>query len=153
MRVSGTGSYLPPKKITNFDLEKLVETSDQWIRERTGISERSIAAPEQVTSDLALVAAKMALKDAGLEPSDLDGILVATVSGDQIMPNTACVLQTKLGIKNCMAVDLSAACSGFLYALSIANEFICSGSYKNILVVGAEILTRYVNFQDRDRPP
>jgi 3-oxoacyl-[acyl-carrier-protein] synthase-3 len=149
-RIAGTGSYLPPKKLTNFDLEKLVETTDQWVRERTGITERSVAAPDQVTSDLALEAAKIALKEAGLDAKDLDAILFATVSPDQIMPNTACVLQRKLGARDCMALDISAACSGFLYGLGIANEFIVNGTYKNVLVIGAELLTRYVNYQDRD---
>jgi len=149
-RVAGTGSYLPPKKITNSDLEKLVETNDAWVTERTGIRSRSIADATQVTSDLALEAAKMALSAAGVEAKNLDAIFFATVSPDQIMPNTACVLQRKLGAKDCMALDMSAACSGFLYALGIANEFIAGGRYQNILVVGAELLTRYVNYKDRD---
>ncbi len=149
-RIAGTGSYLPEKLVSNKDLEKLVDTTDEWIFERTGIRNRHMASSDQVTSDLALIAAKQALETAGLTARDLDGILVATVSPDQIMPSTACVLQRKLGARDCMALDISAACSGFLYALSIANEFIAGGAYKNILVVGAEVLTRYVNYQDRN---
>jgi 3-oxoacyl-[acyl-carrier-protein] synthase-3 len=150
MRVLGTGSYLPKKILTNKDLEKLVDTTDDWVRERTGIKSRAIAAPEESTSDLALIASQRALEAAGLEAKDLDAIFFATVSPDQIMPSTACILQKKLGAKDIMAIDLSAACSGFLYALSIANEFIATGRYKKILVVGAEVLHRFVNYKDRD---
>lgn len=149
-RIAGTGSYLPEKRLTNADLEKMVETSDQWIRERTGISTRRIAADDQVTSDLALEAAKIALKAANTSVDEIEMILFATVSPDQPMPNTACVLQHKLGAKKCMALDISAACSGFVYALSIADQFIKTGMYKKILVVGAEILHRYVNYKERD---
>lgn len=149
-RVTGTGSYLPDATISNKDLEKLVETTDEWIFERTGIRNRHKAAKNQVTSDLALIASQRALEAAGLDPQNIDAILVATVSPDQPMPTTACVLQRKIGAKDCMALDISAACSGFLYGLSIANEFIVNGRYKNILVVGAEILTRLVNYQDRN---
>lgn len=149
-KVAGTGSYLPPKKLTNKELEALVETKDDWIRERTGIISRSIAAEGVLTSDLALEASRSALEMAGLTPKDLDAIIVATVSPDQIMPNTACALQQKLGAKDVMAFDISAACSGFLYALSIANDFIACGRYKTILVVGAEILHIWVDYKDRD---
>ena len=149
-RVAGTGSYLPERELTNFDLEKLVETSDQWITERTGIRSRRVAADNQVTSDLALIAAKNALAMAHMTPNDLDAIIFATVSPDQLMPNSACVLQKKLGARDIMALDISAACSGFIYGLSIANDMIAAGSYKNVLVIGAEILTRYMNYQDRD---
>ncbi len=149
-RIAGTGSYLPTKLLSNSDLEKLVDTDDAWIVERTGIKNRHVAAPDQVTSDLALIAAQKAIEAAGITATDLDAILVATVSPDQLMPTAACVLQRKLGARDCMAVDLSAACSGFLYALSMANEFIAGGVYKHVLVVGAEILTRYVNYKDRD---
>lgn len=149
-KISGTGSYLPEKKLTNQDLEKVVETSDQWIRERTGIKSRRVAAPGEFTSDLALVASQRALEAAGLTPHDLDMILVATVSGDQVMPNTACILQHKLGAKDIMSVDISAACSGYVYGITIADQFIRTGLYKNILVVGAEVLHPYVNYKDRD---
>lgn len=149
-RIAGTGSYLPENTLSNKDLEKLVDTTSEWIFERTGIKSRRVAASNQVTSDLALIAAKQALSAANIHANDLDGILFATVSPDQIMPNTACVLQRKLGARDCMALDISAACSGFLYALSIANEFITNGTYKNILVVGAEILTRFVDYTDRN---
>lgn len=149
-RVAGTGSYLPERVLTNIDLEKLVETNDQWIRERTGIERRHIAAPTEVTSDLALVAAKRALEAAGKTPEDLDLIIFCTVTGDQVMPSSACVLQEKLGLKSIPAFDLSAACSGFVYGLSVADQFIRTGMYKRILVVGAEIISRYVNYKDRE---
>lgn len=149
-RLAGTGSFLPEKRLTNEDLEKLVETNDQWIRERTGISSRRIAEDGVNTSDLALEASKRALEAAGLTAKDLDMILVATVTPDQPMPNTACVLQKKLGAGHCMAVDISAACTGFVYGYSIADQFIRSGTYKNVLVVGAEILHRLVNYKDRE---
>ncbi len=149
-RVKGTGSYLPEKLLTNKDLEKLVETTDEWVYERTGIRSRRIAADDQHTSDLAFEASKRALADAKLTATDVDAIFLATVSPDQTMPSTACLLQKKLGARDCMAMDLSAACSGFLYALATANEFIASGRYQNILVVGAEVLHPYVNYKDRD---
>ena len=149
-RISGTGSYLPEKLLTNYDLEKLVETSHDWIVERTGIHQRHIAADGQATSDLAYEATLKALDDANLKIKDIDAILFATVSPDQIMPSTACVLQQKLGCGNIMALDISAACSGFVYGFSIANDLIKVGSYKNILVIGAEVLHRYVNYKERD---
>lgn len=149
-RIAGTGSYLPEKLLSNFDLEKLVDTNDQWILERTGIANRHIAAEGQNTSDLALEASKKALEEAGISAKDLDLILFATVSPDHVMPNTACILQAKLGAGDCGALDMSAACSGFIYALSIADQFIRSGALKNILVVGAEVLSRFVNYKDRE---
>ncbi len=149
-RVAGTGSYLPQKVLANADLEKMVDTNDQWIVERTGIERRHIAAEGEITSDLCFQAATRALADAGLSAKDLDLIIVGTVSGDQQMPSTACVLQAKLGAGNIMAFDLAAACSGFIYSLSIADQFIRTGVYKNVLVVGAEILSRFVNYQDRE---
>ncbi|NJL26302.1 MAG: ketoacyl-ACP synthase III [Calothrix sp. SM1_5_4] len=149
-RLAGTGSFLPEKRLSNHDLEKIVETSDQWIRERTGIRWRRVADPGVNTSDLALEASKRALDAAKLSATDIDFIIVATETPDQPMPSTACVLQHKLGARDCMAVDISAACSGFLYALTIADQFVRAGSYKNVLVVGAEVLTRYINYQDRD---
>jgi 3-oxoacyl-[acyl-carrier-protein] synthase III len=147
-RIQGIGSYLPEKVLTNKDLEKMVETTDEWILERTGISQRHIADKDQVTSDLGLIAAQKALEEANLKPSDIDFIFFATTTGDQIMPSAACILQHKLGA-NCGALDVYAACSGFLYALSIADQMIKTGVYKNILIVGAEILSRFVDYEDR----
>lgn len=147
--ISGTGSFLPPKKLTNFDLEKIIETTNEWIVERTGIEARSIADDGVVTSDLALVAANKALEMANLKATDLDMIIFATVSPDMIMPSTACELQRKLGARNVMAFDLAAACSGFLYGASIADQFIRTGQYKHILVVGAEILHNLIDYNDR----
>jgi 3-oxoacyl-[acyl-carrier-protein] synthase-3 len=149
-RVAGVGSYLPEKILSNKDLEQMVDTNDQWIVERTGIERRHIAAPDQATSDLCLLASQKALEDAKLTPSDIDMIIVGTVSGDRQMPSTACYLQHKLGCSNIMAFDLNAACSGFIYSVSIADQFIRTGVYKNILVVGAEVLHRYINYKDRE---
>jgi 3-oxoacyl-[acyl-carrier-protein] synthase-3 len=149
-RIAGIGSYLPEKRLTNFDLEKMVETSDQWIRERTGIFARRMADDGVVTSDLAYQAAVKALAEAKVAPLDLDMILVSTASPDQPMPNTACVLQKKLNAGDCAAMDISVACSGFVYGLTVADQFIRSGAMKNILVVGAEVLHRYVDYKDRE---
>lgn len=148
--IRGTGSYLPEKRLTNKDLEKIVETSDEWILSRTGISSRHIAADTEVTSDLAKVAAERALESAGMEAKDIDFIFFATTSPDQIMPNSASILQNKLGIAGtCGALDVTAACSGFLYSHSIADQMIRTGAYKNILIVGAEVLSRFVDYEDR----
>lgn len=149
-RVAGIGSYLPEKILSNHDLEKMVDTNDQWIRERTGIERRHMAAEGQYTSDLCLKATERALADAQLKASDIDLILIATVSPDQVMPNTASVLQQKLGITNTPCLDISAACSGFVYGVSIADQFIRTGMYKNVLVIGAEVLHRLVNYKDRE---
>lgn len=149
-RIAGTGAYLPERVLTNADLERMVETNDQWIVERTGIQRRHICADDEVTSDLSLFAARKALEAADLTPTDLEMILVATVSGDQVMPSTACVLQEKLGCRRVMSFDITAACSGFVYGLSIADQYIKNGTYQNILVVGAETLHRIVNYKDRD---
>ncbi len=149
-RIAGTGSYLPEKLLTNADIEKLVDTNDAWIRERTGIQHRHIAAEGEYTSDLALKAAQKALEAANLTAQDLDLIIVCTVSPDQVMPSCACVLQQKIGARNIMAFDLSAACSGFVYGLATADQFIRTGMFKNVLVVGAEVLHRYVNYKDRE---
>ena len=148
-RITGTGSYAPKKVITNQDLEKLVDTNDAWILERTGIKERRIAEKGQNTSDLAYEASKKALKAAGLLASDIDLILVATLTPDTILPCMGCVLQEKLGAKKAAAFDISAACSGFIYGLSIADAFIKAGVYKNILLVGAEVLSRFTDLEDR----
>lgn len=149
-KISGTGSYLPEKLLTNHDLEKMVDTNDAWISERTGIKERHLAAPEQVTTDLALIAARKALEAAQVTPSDIDLIIFATQTADQPMPTAACVLQAKLGCRTIPAFDIAAACSGFIYASSIADQFIRTGMYKHILVIGAEVLSRVVNYQDRE---
>jgi len=148
-RITGTGSYAPKKVITNHDLERLVDTSDEWIMDRTGIKERRIAEKDQTTSDLAYEASQKALKAAGLGARDLDLILVATMTPDTILPSMGCILQEKLGAKKAAAFDISAACSGFIYGMSIASAFIQSGMYKNILLVGAEILSRYTDWEDR----
>ncbi len=148
-RITGTGSYAPKKIITNHDLEKLVDTSDEWITDRTGIKERRIAEKGQSTSDLAAEAAKKALKAAEIGAQDLDLILVATTTPDMIMPNLGCMLQEKIGAKNAAAFDIYAACSGFIYGLSIADAFIRAETYKNILLVGAESLSRFVDWEDR----
>jgi 3-oxoacyl-[acyl-carrier-protein] synthase-3 len=148
-RITGTGSYAPKKIITNRDLEKLVDTSDEWITERTGIKERRIAEKGQSTSDLAYEAAHKALKAAKLPAQELDLILVATTTPDMIMPNLGCMVQEKLGAKNAAAFDIYAACSGFIYGLSVANAFIKSGIYQNTLLIGAESLSRFVDWEDR----
>lgn len=148
--IAGTGAFLPEKVLSNYDLEKIVETSHDWIVERTGIVNRHIVADNEGTSDMCLRAAQRALKEASLTPKDIDLILVATVTGDYRMPSTACILQAKLGCANIMAFDILAACTGFLYGLTIADQFIKTGMYKNILVVGAESLSRVLNYKDRE---
>ncbi len=148
-RIISTGSYMPEKVLTNHDLEKMVDTSDEWITERTGIKERRISKPDQAASDLACEAAKRALKKAQLKVEKIELILVATVSGDMPLPSTACLLQKKLGAVNAAAMDINAACSGFIYGLSVADAFIKSGKYKKILVVGAEALSKFTDWQDR----
>ncbi|MEO6419218.1 MAG: beta-ketoacyl-ACP synthase III, partial [Polyangiaceae bacterium] len=148
-RILGTGHYLPSIIRTNLDLEKLVDTSDTWIRERTGIRERRVA-PEGVnTSDMAAEAAKRALDAAGLKASDLDMIIVATVTPDMPMPATAVFVQQKLGALNCPAFDISAACAGFIFGLSIADKFISTGAMKHVLVIGVELLSRVIDWSDR----
>lgn len=146
--ITGLGAYLPEKVLTNFDLEKIVETTDEWIRTRTGICERHVAAPDQSSSDLALPAAQEAIKNAGLTAKDIDLIVVATTSPDMLFPSTACYLQAKLGA-SCGAFDMAAACSGFPYAVAVAEGFVKSGLYKNVLVVGAEAITKFINWKDR----
>jgi 3-oxoacyl-[acyl-carrier-protein] synthase-3 len=147
--ILGIGAYLPEKVVTNNDLTQLVDTSDAWIIERTGIKQRHIAESSSVTSDLAAGAAKQALADAGISAEDVDLILVATITPDSLMPSTATQVQKKIGAKNAAALDISAACSGFVYGLTIAQQFILSGSMKHILVIGAEILTRSLDWNDR----
>ena len=148
--IIGIGCYLPEKKLTNQDLEKMVDTSDAWITERTGIKTRHIAAPDQATSDLAYEAAIRALADADTKPEDLDLIIVATESPDYKYPSTACLLQARLGAKNAAGFDLSAGCSGFVYGLGIGSQSIVSGLYKKILLVGAETLSRITDWTDRN---
>ncbi|MEZ5536206.1 MAG: beta-ketoacyl-ACP synthase III [Thiolinea sp.] len=148
-RIIGTGSYLPPKIMTNKDLERIVDTSDQWIFERTGIRQRHVA-EEQSSSDLALIAAQRALEMAGKKPDDIDLIVMGTSTPDLVFPSTACLLQQKLGIHNGgAALDVNAACAGFSYALSVADKFVRSGSNKCVLVVGAEVMTRLMDWTDR----
>ncbi|GAB1155561.1 MULTISPECIES: beta-ketoacyl-ACP synthase III [Paenibacillus] len=148
--VIGTGKYVPEKILTNSDLEKMVDTNDEWIVSRTGIKERHIAAPDQATSDLAYEAAMKALESAGMTGSDLDLIIVATITPDSAFPSTACILQDKLGAKGAAAFDLSAACSGFVYGLATATSFIQSGMYNNALVIGADCLSRITDYTDRN---
>ena len=148
--ILGIGSYLPEKIITNRDLEAMVDTSDTWITERTGIKERHIAAPEQATSDLCVEAAVMALKDANTAPEELDLIIVATATPDYMYPSTACIVQNRLGATRAGAFDLAAGCSGFVYGLNVASQFIVSGLYKKILGLEAETLSRIINWTDRN---
>jgi 3-oxoacyl-[acyl-carrier-protein] synthase-3 len=148
-RIAGTGSYLPEKILTNADLEHMVDTTDEWIFTRTGIRERHIVADDQFTSDLALNAAKNAIESAGIQASDIDLIIVATTTPDKIFPSTACILQHKLGIAGCPAFDIQAVCSGFVYALSTADNFIKSGAAKCALVIGAEAFSRITDWKDR----
>lgn len=148
--ILATGSYTPERVLTNFDLEKMVETSDEWIVSRTGIRERRICGPEQASSDLALEAAKKALAKANISPEQLDMIIVATVTPDTMFPSTACILQEKLGAKKAAALDVSAACTGFLYGIATGSQFIANGLYRYILVVGVETLSKITNYKDRN---
>lgn len=148
-RIAGTGSYLPQKVLTNADLESMVDTTDEWIFARTGIRERHIAAENEYTSDLALQAARNAIEAAGIQVSDIDLIIVATTTPDKIFPSTACILQQKLGAAGCPAFDLQAVCSGFVYALATADNFIKTGSAKCALVIGAETFSRITDWTDR----
>jgi 3-oxoacyl-[acyl-carrier-protein] synthase-3 len=148
-RIISTGSYAPEKILTNFDLEKMVETTDEWITERTGIKERRIVNGNQTASDLAYEASKVALERASLKAGDIDLLITATVTGDMPFPSTACILQDKIGAKNAAAFDLNAACSGFLYGLYVADSFIRSGMHKRILVVGTEVLSTITDWEDR----
>ena len=148
--IVSTGSYVPEKVLTNFDLEKMVETNDEWIRSRTGIVQRRISANGSPTSDLATRAAQRALEQAQINPEELDLIITATVSPDHFFPSTACQVQYKLGAKRAAAFDLSAACTGFLYSMSAAWKFIATGMYQTILIIGAETLSAFVDYQDRN---
>ncbi|HQR60960.1 MAG TPA: beta-ketoacyl-ACP synthase III [Methylophilaceae bacterium] len=148
-RIAGTGSYLPQKILTNADLERMVDTTDEWIFARTGIRQRHIAAEDEYSSDLAEQAAKRAIESAGIAAQDIDLIIVATTTADRIFPSTACLLQHKLGIAGCPAFDVQAVCSGFVYALTTADQFIKSGMAKCALVVGAETISRITDWTDR----
>ncbi|MFC1493460.1 beta-ketoacyl-ACP synthase III [candidate division KSB1 bacterium] len=148
-KIAGTGHSVPDKVLTNADLEKIVETSDEWITARTGIKQRYIAPDGVINSDLSAEAARIALADSGVEPEEVDAIILGTVTGDVNFPATACYVQEKIGAVNAAAFDISAACSGFIYGLNIATAYIASGMYKNILVIGAETLSRIVNWEDR----
>ncbi|WP_222564994.1 beta-ketoacyl-ACP synthase III [Novilysobacter antarcticus] len=148
-RIAGTGSYLPEKVLTNDDLSKLVDTSDEWIASRTGIRQRHIAAEGETTSDLSYHAAVRAMEAAGVEASEIDLIVLGTTTPDIIFPSTACLVQHRLGANGCPAFDVNAACSGFVYALSIADNFIRSGAARTALVIGAETLTRMLDWTDR----
>jgi len=148
-RIIGTGGYLPEKILTNQDLERMVDTTDQWIRERTGITQRHIAAEDQTTSDLAEQAARRAMEAANLGPADIDLVIVATTTPDRVFPSTACLLQHRLGISGGAAFDIQAVCTGFVYALGVADKFIRTGAARRALVVGAETLSRIVDWTDR----
>lgn len=148
--ILGTGRAVPEKILTNADLEQMVETSDEWIVARTGIRERHVAEPGAALSDLVTEACRLALEDAGVQPEELDLIILGTVTGDMKFPATACFVQEKLGAKNAAAFDLSAACSGFLYGLQVAEGLMATSGYRRVLVIGGEVLTSMVNWQDRD---
>jgi len=148
-KIIGTGSYLPAKIVTNYDLEKMVDTSHDWIFSRSGIVERHVAADNEMSSDLALQASSRAMTASGLSANDIDLIIVATTTPDHIFPSTACVLQDKLGIKSAIAFDVQAVCSGFIYALNTADLYIRGGQARNVLVVGTEVLSRILNWEDR----
>jgi 3-oxoacyl-[acyl-carrier-protein] synthase-3 len=148
-KISALGTYVPPRLLTNADLEKMVETTDQWIMERTGIRERHIVDKGVATSDLATEAAKIALKERGLIPADIEAIIVATVTPDMFFPCTACLVQEKLGAKGSWGFDLSAACSAFVYALQVGTQFISSGAHKKVMVIGADTMSSIIDYTDR----
>ncbi|MBU3911867.1 MAG: ketoacyl-ACP synthase III [Candidatus Omnitrophica bacterium] len=147
--ILGLGYYLPPKRLTNSDLEKMVDTSDQWIMTRTGIKERRIAGKDIATSDLGIKASKLAIQDSGLKPEDIDLIITATITPDMAFPATGCIIQDKIGAKNAAAFDINAACSGFVFGIVIAQQLVSTGAYNNVLVVGAEKLSSIVDWEDR----
>ncbi len=148
-RIAGTGGYLPEKVVTNDELAKMMDTSDEWIRERTGICRRHIAADDETCSDMALEAANRAIDMAGIEAADIDLIIVGTVTPDKVFPSTASIIQRRLGIQGCPAMDVQAACSGFIYGLDLARRFIQTSGARNALVIGAEVLSRITNWEDR----
>ncbi|MFM1781767.1 MAG: 3-oxoacyl-[acyl-carrier-protein] synthase [Pseudomonadota bacterium] len=148
-KIIGTGSYLPEKILSNHDLEKMLETTDEWITSRTGVKERHIASAYQYTSDLAVEASKKAIEASGIDAKKIDLIIVATTTPDKTFPSTACIVQTKLGLSLCPAFDIQAVCSGFIYGLSVADNFIKVGSAKCVLVIGAETMSRITDYSDR----
>jgi 3-oxoacyl-[acyl-carrier-protein] synthase-3 len=147
--ILGLGHYVPPKIVRNVDLESQIDTTDEWIRSRTGIHERRQAEPDVATSDLAFEAAKRALEDAGMEATEIDLIIVATMTPDSMMPATACILQCKLGARSSGALDVSVACSGFAYAMTIGSQFVATGACRRVLVVGADVMSKVMNWKDR----
>src|SRR3982075_2039135 len=149
VKISALGTYVPPRLLTNADLEKLVDTNDQWIMERVGIRERHLADKGVATSDLAVEAAKNALAERGIDASDLDAIIVGTVTPDMLFPSTACLVQHKLGAKDVWGFDLSAACSAFVYALQTGAQFVATGSHKKVLVIGADVMSSIIDYTDR----
>ncbi len=148
-RIVATGSYLPSKILTNQDLSRMVDTSDEWIVQRTGITQRYVVAEHENAVSMGVAAARVALTTAGIQPTDIDMIIVATCSAEQVFPSAACMLQAELGVPNCPAFDLQAACSGFIYGLSIATQFIKSGEYRRVLLVGTEAMSKVVDWKDR----
>ena len=148
-KITALGCYTPPRVLTNAELEKMVQTSNQWILERTGISERHIASPEVATSDLAVCAAKLALDQRGIDAGELDCILVCTVTPDMLFPSTACLVQHKIGAKRAWGFDLIAACSGFLYGLTTGAHLVAAGSHRKVLVIGADTMSRIIDYTDR----
>jgi len=148
-KISALGCYVPPRVLTNFDLEKMVDTSNEWILERTGIRERHIADPDMATSDMAVEAARAALARRGIEASELDAILVCTVTPDMMFPSTACIVQDRIGAKGAWGFDLVAACSSFLYGLTTAAHLVAAGSHRKVLVIGADTMSRIVDYTDR----
>jgi 3-oxoacyl-[acyl-carrier-protein] synthase III len=149
VKISALGCYTPPRVLTNFDLEKMVDTNNQWILERTGIHERHIADPEMATSDMAYEAARVALRERGIEASELDAILLATVTPDMFFPATACLVQNRLGAKKCWGFDLIAACSSFVYALTTGAHLVMAGTHRKVLVIGADTMSRIIDYTDR----
>jgi 3-oxoacyl-[acyl-carrier-protein] synthase-3 len=148
-KITSIGRYIPPRVLTNADLEKMVETNDEWIQTRVGISERHIAAPDTATSDLAVLAAKEALERGGIAATELDAIIVCTVTPDMFFPSTACIVQHQLGAHNAWGFDLVAACSGFVYGLTTASSLIAAGTHKKVLVIGADTMSRIIDYKDR----
>ena len=148
--IVGLGTYVPERVLTNLELESMLETSDEWIRSRTGIKERRIAAPEQASSDLAFEAARLALENGKVSADEVDLIVCATLSPDMLFPATGCIVQDRLGAKKAAAFDLEAGCSGFIYGLAVAQAFITSGIYKTVLVIGTDVMSRMVNWKERD---
>ncbi len=148
-KISALACYVPPGVLTNQDLEKMVETNNQWILERTGIVERHIAAPEVATSDMAVEAARAALSQRGIEPTELDCIIVCTVTPDMLFPSTACLVQDRLGAKGAWGFDLVAACSGFVYGLTVGAHLVMSGAHKKVMVIGADTMSRVIDYTDR----